>query len=60
MNEVLVVTDEHFPYGVRCYDCEQIMEPGTAYSERLDGMIGDVFGVVLLCVPCALSGVVDA
>jgi hypothetical protein len=36
----LVVTEEAWPYGLRCMDCNMNMQEGTAYSKRLVGITG--------------------
>lgn len=50
-----VVTELDFPHGLRCMDCDEVIEPGQVYSERLRGMIGGDFFVELVCPPCALG-----
>jgi hypothetical protein len=59
----LVVTEERWPYGLRCMDCNAQLTEGTAYSKRLVGVTsceGDSsdFGypiVEIVCVPCGLG-----
>jgi hypothetical protein len=60
----LVVTEEAWPYGLRCMDCNMNMGEGTAYSKRLVGITGPADGddpsschpiVEIVCVPCGLG-----
>jgi hypothetical protein len=61
----LVVTEEAWPYGVRCLDCNTKMGEGTAYSKRLVGITSPTgeedssdlgYPIVeIVCVPCGLG-----
>jgi hypothetical protein len=61
----LVVTEEAWPYGLRCMDCNTKMKDGTAYSKRLVGITGPAeeddpsdYGspvVEIVCVPWGLG-----
>jgi hypothetical protein len=60
----LTYTDEAFPHGLKCIDCDHLFIDGERYSRRLVGMAefaGEPANVCeLVCVPCALSGAVTA
>jgi hypothetical protein len=58
----LIVTEEAWPYGLRCLECSARMEKGQAYSKRLVGITsgGDDSDcgypiVEIVCVPCGLG-----
>lgn len=55
-DDLLVVTEEDFPHGLRCAECNRELPPGERYSEKLDGFIGDTPTVILVCVTCATHG----
>ena len=65
-----IVTAEDFPHGLRCMDCDEIIESGQTYSTRLTGIHSnqiviegkpeDVFLTELTCVPCGLRSANDA
>lgn len=58
MSDVLgvLVETEDWPHGLRCADCNRLLEDGDRYSERLDSFTGDgVPLVVIVCVGCALT-----
>lgn len=55
----LVVTQEEWPYGLRCVDCDQRLDEGTVYSKRLIGLTYDGTPITeITCVICALPSVV--
>lgn len=47
-----IVTEEDFPYGLRCSICSQVIEVGQPYSEVPSGFIGEDVLVELVCVYC--------
>jgi hypothetical protein len=61
----LVVTEEAWPYGLRCLDCNTKLGEGTAYSKRLVGITSAAAEedcsdlgcpiVEIVCVPCGLG-----
>jgi hypothetical protein len=64
--EDLIVTEEAWPYGLRCMDCDVKMNEGTAYSKRLVGITSSpadeddssdcAYPIVeIVCVPCGLG-----
>jgi hypothetical protein len=50
-----IYRDAEWPEGLRCAACGELFVEGQPISERLDGMVGDDFLVVLVCVPCNLA-----
>lgn len=46
--------DEEWEDGLRCADCSRLLVEGDRYSERLDGLMGDIPIVVIVCITCAL------
>jgi hypothetical protein len=54
------MTDEEFPFGLRCADCDVLIEPGDHYSQRLEGFVDDVPLTVLTCVPCGYQSDAEA
>lgn len=57
MSEALgiVYVDEEWEHGLRCADCNRLMQPGDCYSERLDSFMYETPLVVIACVGCAVS-----
>jgi RNase P subunit RPR2 len=49
------VTVELFPHGVRCYECNRELKPGTPFSEQLSGVVSGLVVVTVVCVPCGLE-----
>jgi hypothetical protein len=58
-----VYTNERFPHGLRCMDCDHPFAEGERYSRRVVGMTefsGDpAFVSEIVCVPCGLRGAVQ-
>ena len=50
------VTAEDWPFGLRCMDCDDPLEIGAPYSERLVGFTDEDPVVEIVCVPCGLRG----
>lgn len=51
----LIVRAEDWPFGLRCMDCDALLEAGMPYSERLTGMVEQDPLVEIVCVPCGLK-----
>jgi hypothetical protein len=62
----LIVSEDGWPYGLRCMDCGTSMKEGTAYSKRLVGVASCAADeadssdcgypiVEIVCVPCGLG-----
>lgn len=49
------VTEADFPHGLRCADCDRVMEVGEKYSARLESFVDDIPLTVITCVPCGLA-----
>jgi hypothetical protein len=52
---MLIVHAERWPHGLRCMDCERLLEDGSAYSQRLIAMTEERAVVEIVCVPCGLG-----
>lgn len=56
MNKVtLIVSEEAWPHGLRCMDCDARMEEGAAYSKRLVGITDGCPVVEIVCLLCGLG-----
>ena len=53
--EQLIVSEEAWPHGLRCMDCDARMEEGAAYSKRLVAITDHHPVVEIVCVPCGLG-----
>jgi hypothetical protein len=51
----LIVTEEDWPHGLRCLDCNAELGAGTTYSKRLVAVFEDSPIVELVCAPCGLG-----
>jgi hypothetical protein len=52
----LIITQEDWPHGLRCMDCEAELDEGTAYSKRLVGIAASGEPISeIVCVPCGLG-----
>lgn len=51
----LIVTEEDWPHGLRCLDCDSELSVGAAYSKRLVGIFDGSPIVELVCAPCGLG-----
>lgn len=47
-----VVTEEEFPYGLRCDSCGRELLPGQPCKDRLEDFIDAVPLTVITCVYC--------
>ena len=50
----LVVQAEDWPHGLRCIECDAILEDGSLYSERLSGFVDETPAVEIVCMECAV------
>lgn len=48
--------DDDWPHGLRCAQCDRLMQEGDRFSERLDSMIDETPIALIVCVSCALDG----
>ena len=64
MADDLIYTDEGFPHGLRCIDCDHLFSDGERYARRLlsmtEFMDEPAFITEVVCVPCSLKGAVTA
>lgn len=51
MNTVRAI---EWPHGLRCWDCDTILDDGDLYSERLSGFVDETPAVEIVCVTCAV------
>jgi hypothetical protein len=50
-----IVTEWHFPGGVRCGACGIALMEGDPYATRPEGMVGDAMLSSIVCINCAQS-----
>lgn len=51
----LVYRDDEWEHGLRCAECNRLMQEGDRYSERLHALTSDGIPiVVIVCVGCAV------
>jgi hypothetical protein len=51
----LIVTEEEWPHGLRCLECDAELGAGDAYSKRLVAFFQGSPIVELVCAPCGLG-----
>jgi hypothetical protein len=48
----LIVRTQDWPHGLRCGECDRVMNDGDRYAKQLVGMAGDTPVVMIVCCPC--------
>jgi hypothetical protein len=43
---------DEWPFGVRCMDCERLLNDGDAFIERLGGFAAEVPTTEVVCLLC--------
>jgi hypothetical protein len=47
-----LVTNFDFPHGVRCAECERLLNVGQPYTTKIDSMVAEVPIEMICCVYC--------
>lgn len=48
-----VYVEAEWEGGLRCMDCDRVMEEGDEIADDLKGMVGDIPMNEVICGPCA-------